>query len=134
MTAHLKDLINCHQKALAQGDQALFMFYRNHMNKERKFCRAIYYQSRVKEYEGTNPRLWWSKCKQLCGMTCKPSEIAAQLLANENITPSNRLQLANDINNAFLEPLCPFQLVENNFRLNTENSELPMVTPIDVAH
>ena len=134
MTAQLKDLINCRQKALAQGNQALFKFYRNRVNTERKFCRANYYQSKVKEYEGTNPRLWWSKCKRLCGMTRKPSDIAAQLLPNENITPSDRLQLANDINNAFLEPLRPFQHIENNFRLNTENSELPMVTPIDVAH
>ena len=75
MTAQLKDLINCRQKALAQGNQALFKFYRNRVNKERKFCRANYYQSKVKEYEGTNPRLWWSKCKRLCGMTRKPSGV-----------------------------------------------------------
>ena len=58
MTAHLKYLVYCRQKALAQGNQQLFKFYRSRVNKERKFCRANYYKSKVKEYESTNPRLW----------------------------------------------------------------------------
>lgn len=54
-------------------------------------------------------------------------------MPNDNITPTDRLQLANGINNTFLEPLRPFQQTENNVCLNTENSELQVVTPIDAV-
>ena len=62
MTAHLKDLMNRRQKAYTQGNRILFQFYRNRVNRERKTCRAKYYQSKMKGCKDTNPRLWWSEC------------------------------------------------------------------------
>ena len=53
MTAQLKSLIARRQKALASGSESLFKLLRNKVNRERKRCRKIYYQNKVKELRDT---------------------------------------------------------------------------------
>ena len=90
--------------------------------------------SKMKGCKDTNPRLWWSECKRICGMTNKPIDLAAQLLARTDISPIDRAQLANDINQAFLEPQQVFKPLDRNSRLDTEGSDIPTVTPTAVVN
>ena len=69
MTNTLKRLINKRQKAFATGNEPLFSFLRNKVNRERKRCREIYYKTKVQDLKNTKPSQWWREVKQLCG--CK---------------------------------------------------------------
>ena len=59
-------MITRRQKALASGNESLFKLLRNKVNRERKRCRKIYYQNKVKELRDTKLRDWWRKIKELC--------------------------------------------------------------------
>jgi hypothetical protein len=48
ITGHLKSLIQKRQKALSQDCLNKFRFYRNRVNRERKRCKSVYYQTKVK--------------------------------------------------------------------------------------
>ena len=37
------------------------------MNRERKRCRVIYYNNKVRDLKKTRPRNWWREVKHLCG-------------------------------------------------------------------
>ena len=47
------------QKALARGDITKFRSLKNHINRERKRCRALYYESKVKHLKERHPAAWW---------------------------------------------------------------------------
>ena len=49
------------------------------------------------------PKKWWSECKKLCGMS-KPSINIASKLLDESQTIEDKVNLANEINLAFLQP------------------------------
>ena len=73
VNSSLKSLINRRQKALASGDITLFKLLRNKVNRERKRCRKLYYQTKVRNLRDTKPKDWWREVKQLCG-TSKPNK------------------------------------------------------------
>ena len=66
MTQKLKSLILSRQKAFhvhgAYSPQ--FKHYRNRVNRERKVCRAKYYESHIKQLKGEASRKWWNEVKQ----------------------------------------------------------------------
>ena len=45
-----------------------FKRYRSTVNRERKECRANYYESRVQQMKGEHPKAWWKEVKRLSGM------------------------------------------------------------------
>ena len=49
MTGHLKHLIKCRQVALKDNCPTQFKFYRNQVNRERKYAKAKYYDAKVKD-------------------------------------------------------------------------------------
>ena len=49
VTGHLKHLIKCRQKALKDNCPTQFKFYRNQVNRERKYAKAKYYDAKVKD-------------------------------------------------------------------------------------
>ena len=55
----LKDLIRRRQRALAENNQPMFRFLRNRVNRERKFCRQRYYDSKVSQLKECKPSAWW---------------------------------------------------------------------------
>ena len=65
MTVQPKSLIDRRQKALASGNESLFKFLRNKVNRERKRCRKVYYQSKAKTLRSTKPLDWWREIKEL---------------------------------------------------------------------
>ncbi|KXJ08316.1 hypothetical protein AC249_AIPGENE967 [Exaiptasia diaphana] len=60
----LKYLISLRQKALAQGDHAKYHALRNQVNRERKSCRAKFYESKVEQLKESKPATWWSEVKK----------------------------------------------------------------------
>jgi hypothetical protein len=68
MTQGLKRLILQRQKAFTTGKTVLFRLLRNKVNRERKRCRKLYYNAKVRELSGSKPRDWWREVKQLCGL------------------------------------------------------------------
>ena len=103
MTGHLKHLIKCRQKALKDNCPTQFKFYRNQVNRERKRVKVKYYESKVKDLKNIEPKKWLSECKKLCGMSKPNIDIASKLL-DESQTIEDKVNLANEINLAFLEP------------------------------
>ena len=66
--ADLKQLVQKRQLAFASGDKFLFKLLRSKVNRERKRCRAIYYDNKVRDLKkDTTPCDWWREVKQLCG-------------------------------------------------------------------
>ena len=81
MTGCLKLSIKCRKKALKDNcPTTQFKFYRNQVNRERKYAKAKYYDAKVKDLKNTEPKIWWSECKKSCGMSKPVINIAAKLL------------------------------------------------------
>ena len=117
---HLKHLIkdNCHTQ---------FKFYRNQVNRERKYAKAKYYDAKVKDLKSTEPMKWWSECKKLCGMSKPVINIAAKFL-DESQTIEDKINLANEINLAFLEPQKNYLKLSSTCKINTLSHQIPSVT------
>ena len=127
MTGHLKHLIKCRQKALKDNCPTQFKFYRNQVNRERKYAKAKYYDAKVKDLKNTEPKKWWSECKKLCGMSKPVINIAAKLL-DESQTIEDKINLANEINLAFLEPQKNYLKLSSTCKINTLSHQIPSVT------
>ena len=108
MNNSLKRLIRRRQKALANNNLAEYKQLRNKVNRDRKACRAKYYDAKVKDLKACKPAQWWKEIKQLSGFSKveRASPIADLLhLADEGEDPRH---LANVINDAFLSPMTVF--------------------------
>ena len=67
MNSQLKALIARRQRALATNNVPPFKLLGNKVNRERKCCRKIYYENKIKGLRDTKPCDWWQKVKQLRG-------------------------------------------------------------------
>jgi hypothetical protein len=132
MTGHLKHLIKCRQEALKDNCPTQFKFYRNQLNRERKRVKAKYYESKVKGLKNIEPKKWWSECKKLCGMS-KPNINIASKLLDESQTIENKVNLANEINVAFLEPQKSYLKLSPSCKINTSGHPIPSVTTEMIA-
>ena len=96
----LKRLISKRQKAFASGNKPLFNLLRNKVNRERKRCRKVYYNNKVRDLKDTRPRDWWREVKQMCGnaRSSRP-DLRSNLRTNTSCTNQ---ELANKVNEAFL--------------------------------
>ena len=65
----LKNLIKRRQCALAKGNMDTFRTLRNCVNRERKICRAKYYEAKVSHLRECKPSVWWKEVKKLSGMS-----------------------------------------------------------------
>ena len=132
MTGHLKHLIKCRQKALKDNCPTQFKFYRNQVNRERKRVKAKYYESKVKDLKNMEPKKWWSECKKLCGMS-KPNLNIASKLLDESQTIEDKVNLAKEINLAFLEPQKSYLKLSPTCKINTSSHPIPSVTTEMIA-
>ena len=111
MTQHLKDLIRKRQQAFHNNDadSVQYKFYRNRVNRERKLCRAKFYESRVAHIKKEDPKASWREMKRLCG----GKACSGDLMNHMNVKQVENLStqdLANSINKAFLESLEEYRL------------------------
>ena len=127
LSGHLKHVIKCRQKAFKDNCPTQFKFYRNQVNIERKYAKAKYYDAKVKDLKNTELKKWWSKCKKLCGMSKPVINIAAKLL-DESQAIEDKINLANEINLAFLEPQKNYLKLSSTCKINTLNHQIPSVT------
>ena len=113
MNQKLKSLILRRQKAFHMHGlhSPQFKYLRNCVNRERKACRAKYYESHIKQLKGEAPRRWWSEVKRLSGIKSTDVNLSDQINV-EGFTTLNPQEQANSINNAFLAPLDDYRLSE----------------------
>ena len=102
MTKHLKSLILKRQKAFHEHGikSAQYKFYRNAVNRERKSCKAVFYETKVQSMEEGNPKAWWKEVKRFSGAGAHSVVLCNHIHAAgaEELSPQD---LANAINEAF---------------------------------
>ena len=139
ITEDFKRLIKQRQRAFSTGNSAAFKFYRNKVNKMRKACRAKFYTSKVEHLKQLKPKEWWREAKRLCGMTTVSNSTnflsQLQLENAENLSPPD---LANLINNTFLEPMKDFSALSNTItEFDSQSDDFPLnvlTTPELINH
>ncbi|XP_022808365.1 uncharacterized protein LOC111345348 [Stylophora pistillata] len=116
ITCTLKDLIQARQRALSRGDNQQSRELGNRVNRERKACRAKYFQAKVKHLKECRPSAWWDEIKKLSGSSpafTKRSYVTKSL--RHLYGPSDDIFLANTINKAFLSPMQCFSPLPADF-------------------
>ena len=103
-----------------------FKHYRNRVNRERKVCRAKYYESHIKQLKGKASRKWWNEVKQLSGMKSADVNLSDQINV-EGFRTLNPQEQANIINTAFLAP-------SDEYRLLELLEHLPLLTNLPGGH
>ena len=100
VSTQLKQLITRRQKAFASGNQPLFKILKNKVNRERKHCRKVYYENKVKDLQDCKPRYWWREGKKLCGSTKTTGHGLTSILHPDLVCDESTL--ASKINKAFV--------------------------------
>ena len=131
LNADLKRLIQKRQQAFSSGDTFLFRLLRNKVNRERKRCRAIYYNNKVRDLKNTLPLDWWSEVKQLCGNGGSArKDIRSILRINTDCTDRD---LADKINEAFVGVMQEYNPLSDDALVLCEDDEPISVTAGSVA-
>jgi hypothetical protein len=107
MNTTFKSLIRKRQ-ALNQKRTTEFKRRRNRINRQRKKCRANCYENSVHHLKQCKPSAWWKEVKNLSGMNViggTSDEIVKALRPGDDPSSSDKRDLANEINNAFLAPM-----------------------------
>ena len=129
MNRKLKSLILKRQKAFqTQGsDPVQFKHFRNLVNRERKVCRAKYFDSRIQQLKDVNPKKWWEEVKRLSGSKSSNGDLVSQTDVEEFSNLSQKDQ-ANAINCALLAPLEEYRLTSPLERLPMESDSPEILT------
>ena len=132
ITNHFKTLIIERQKAFSTygPDSSSFKSLRNQVNRERKICKSNYYKLRVHQMKQTDSKEWWKEVKRLSGMASTRSSDIRNIIDIENLEQLSEQELANKINEAFLDPLSVYKLSSPLLPLELEvnNPEFLVVT------
>ena len=106
------------------GNRVQFKYYRNRVNRERKICRKKYFTAKVQHLKNTKPRQWWNAVKRISGMTPSTGseDLISQLAHIQCNDDLSSLDIANLINDSFLEPMNSFQCLHHPppFEINSE--------------
>ena len=106
ITSSLMNLLQKRQSALSRGDDQMFRELRNRVDRERKICRANYYQAKVQHLKKCKPSEWWKEVKKLsrCSLafTAQSDTLKSLQRLHEGI---DQIGLANINNEAFLSPM-----------------------------
>ena len=108
MNTTLKGLIRKRQKALNQKRTIGFKRLRNQINPQRKKCLAKYYENSVHHSKQCKPSAWRKEVKKLSGMNViggTSDEIVKALRRGDDPSSSDKRDLSNESNNAFLAPM-----------------------------
>ena len=130
MTQHLKLLILKRQKAFRKhgAESPQYKFYRNAVNRERKTSKANFYKTKVEHMKDENPKVWRKEVKRLGGASSRTGNVISQIQA-ERVEDLNQIELANVINQAFLEPMEEYRLPQALLKLTiNDESSIPEVT------
>ena len=116
ITPEFITLIKRRQEAFAQKKMTEFRHYRNLVNRERKRLRDNYFSMKVIHLKGTKPSVWWRELKRISGMqpNSNNENIFTQLKFNEDDYQGNPEEIANRINEAFLQPMREYEPLSSN--------------------
>ena len=131
INANLKRLVQKRQQAFTSGDTFLFKLLRNKVNRERKRCRTIYYDSKVRDLKDTRPRDWWREVKQLCGNGDRARKDIRSILRIH--TDCTDRDLADKINDAFVGVMHEYNPLSDDVMVLCEDDEPIQVTVDSVA-
>ena len=132
MSDKLKRSIKNRQRALQSGNSIEFKYYRNVVNMERKKCKSSYYDCKIKNLKHVKPKNWWSAVKKISGMdTITKSDLLSNLQIDDLDNLSD-IEVANKINDKFLEPLQEFQPLQITVPNNDSISNVLTVSELDV--
>ena len=132
MSDKLKRSIKKRQRALQSGNRSEFKYYRNVVNVERKKCKAAYYDNKIKSLKHVKPRNWWSAVKKISEMDTITRSDPSSNLHIDDFNNLSDLQIANRINDNFLEPLQAFQPLQLMNLSNDTTSNFLIVTELEV--
>lgn len=122
----LKDLIRTRQRALSQGNLPQFRLLRNRVNRERKICRARYYEAKVAHLKECKPSGWWKEVKKLSGMSPASGGRGDIIKSLQHIDGApNASDLANVINDAFILPMREFSPLPADFQPERDTPTSP---------
>lgn len=113
----LKRLIAKRQNALHKGNMKEFRRLRNKVNRERKVCRARFYQQKVEHRKNCSPSYWWKEIKKLGSMTNPSSQDQSVLKSLHHLEGAGSMspaECANFINSSFLSPMEKFEPLSSN--------------------
>ena len=134
MNTTLKGLIKKRQKALNQENIREFKRLRNQINRQRKKCRAKYYENSVHHLKQCKPSAWWKEVKKLSGMNAigvDSDEIVKALKPGDNLSSTDKRDLANEINYAFLAPMSRYAPLSSETRQHvTETAQSHIVITV----
>ena len=135
MTRHLKSLILKRQNTFHKNgvESVQYKVYRNAVNRERKACKAKFYQSKVEHIKKSDPGVWWKEVKRLCGSQSF-TDVCVNQIQVEGVEHLSTEELANTINKAFLEPLEEYRLPNslNRLPVDEETTAFPKVSELQV--
>ena len=93
------------------------------MNRERKACRAKYFQAKVEHLKECKPSAWWNEIKKLSGCSPASTERSYVTKSLQHLYgPSDDITLANIINKAFLSPMRSFTPLPADYVILPTNS------------
>ena len=121
LTSQLKALIARRQKAFSSGNELLYKMLRNKVNCERKRCRSVYYENKVKDLRVSKPRNWWREVKQLCGATRNTGRDLKSVLHSD--LGCEETTLAESVNEAFTSVTKDYSPLTNCFRVPRDGDQ-----------
>ena len=122
ISSTLKELIQAHQRALSCGDNQHFREFRNHVNCERKACRAKYFQAQMVHLKVCKPSAWCTEVKKLSGSSPRLQKDPVTASLQYLYGPTDNINLANIINKAFLSPMRSFTPIPADYVIDPANS------------
>ena len=130
VSTQLKQLITRRQKAFTSGNQP-FKILRNKVNRERKRCRKVYYENKVKDLQDSKPRNWWREVKQLCGSAKTTGRDLTAILHPDLVCDESTL--ANKINKAFVSVTEDYSPLTDCVHVDMDDDQPISVTEYSVA-
>ena len=115
----------------SSGGTFLFKLLRKKVNRERKRCRAIYYDNKVHDLKETRPRDWWREVKQLCGNGYSTRKDIRSILKIR--TDCTDQDLAYKINETFVVVMQEYNPLSDDVMVLCEDDEPIQVTVDSVA-
>lgn len=106
MTQHLKSRILKRQKGFQEYGikSAQFKFYHNAVHRERKSCKVVFFKTKVQTTKEEDPKAWSREAKRFSGVRAHSGALCNHIHGEGTDKPSPQ-ELANAINEAFLEPM-----------------------------
>ena len=129
MTSEPKSLILKRQRAFHEhgSESVQFKFHRNAVNRKRKCCKAIFYETKI----GQIKEGWWNEVKRLSGAQQSSSSNLISLFATDELEGLSMREVADFIIHALLEAFEEYRLADEIPRLPLEDQHL-VVTEYDV--